>query len=131
MMRERHHPSSQINCTVDRGGRVIAWGQHPAARERRYLLTERADFDVLEADWNALFERAGKPTQVFQTFNWNWHWANHYLASSPGGVEGVKLSLATARRNGRLIMRWSLVAEGHAASRNCSGWAIPSASTAI
>jgi CelD/BcsL family acetyltransferase involved in cellulose biosynthesis len=75
------------------------------------LVSTRAEFNGLEAEWNALFERAGKPTQVFQTFNWNWHWANHYLASSPGGVAGVKLSIVTARRDGRLIMVWPLVSE--------------------
>lgn len=83
-----------------------------AATEVMYtLITARAEFDALEAEWNALFERAGKPTQVFQTFNWNWHWANHFLASSLGGVAGVRLSLITARRDGKLIMVWPLVTE--------------------
>ena len=41
------------------------------------LITKRSDFDALEDDWNALFARAGRPTQVFQSFNWNWHWANN------------------------------------------------------
>ena len=45
-----------------------------------------------------LFERAGRPTQVFQSFNWNWHWANHYLAGAPGGMDGLKLSLVIGRR---------------------------------
>ena len=75
------------------------------------LITDRAAFDALEVEWNDLFERAGRPTQVFQTFNWNWHWANHYLGSSPDGIKGLGLSLVTARRNGRLIMIWPLVAE--------------------
>jgi CelD/BcsL family acetyltransferase involved in cellulose biosynthesis len=75
------------------------------------LVTEREAFDALEAEWNALFERAGRGTEVFQTFNWNWHWANHYLGSSPGGIPGLKLSIIIARRDGRLIMVWPLVAE--------------------
>lgn len=75
------------------------------------LVTTRAGFDALEADWNALFERAGRSTQIFQTFNWNWHWANHYLGSEPGGIAGVELSIVVARRAGRLIMVWPLVAE--------------------
>jgi CelD/BcsL family acetyltransferase involved in cellulose biosynthesis len=75
------------------------------------LITDRAAFDALEAEWNALFDRAGKPTQVFQTFNWNWHWANHYLDGAPGGIDGLKLSIVVGRRNGRLIMIWPLVAE--------------------
>jgi CelD/BcsL family acetyltransferase involved in cellulose biosynthesis len=75
------------------------------------LISHRADFDRLETEWNALFARAGRSAQVFQTFSWNWHWANHYLGSSPGGIAGVELSLVTARRDGKLIMVWPLVAE--------------------
>lgn len=75
------------------------------------LVTDRADFDALETDWNDLFDRAGRPTQVFQTYNWNWHWANHYLSGAPGGIDGLKLSVITGRRDGKLIMIWPLVAE--------------------
>lgn len=75
------------------------------------LITERAAFDALEAEWNDLFERAGRPAQVFQSFNWNWHWANHYLAGAPGGKESLKLSLVIGRRDGKLIMIWPLASE--------------------
>lgn len=75
------------------------------------LISDRAAFDALEEDWNALFKRAGKPTNIFQTFSWNWHWANSYLASSPGGIEGLELSIVTGRRNGKLIMVFPLVKE--------------------
>ena len=75
------------------------------------LVTERTAFDALETDWNALFDRAGRSSQVFQTFNWNWHWANHYLSGAPGGIEGLNLSIVTARRDGQLIMVWPLVSE--------------------
>ncbi len=75
------------------------------------LITSRAAFDALEEEWNALFERAGKGTQVFQTFNWNWHWANTYLSGSEGGIDGLKLCIVTGRRDGKLIMVWPLVSE--------------------
>lgn len=75
------------------------------------LVTSRAAFDALEDDWNALFARAGRSAQVFQTFNWNWHWANHYLGSSAGGISGVELSIVIGRRGGRLVMVWPLVCE--------------------
>ncbi|MGL4395506.1 MAG: GNAT family N-acetyltransferase [Hyphomicrobium sp.] len=75
------------------------------------IITDRASFDALETEWNDLFDRAGRSTQVFQTFNWNWHWANHYLGSSPNGIPGVELSVITGRRDGRLIMVWPLVKE--------------------
>lgn len=75
------------------------------------LITDRPAFDALAEDWNALFARAGRSSQVFQTFSWNWHWANSYLASAPGGIEGLELSLVIARRAGQLIMVWPLVAQ--------------------
>ena len=75
------------------------------------LITDRAAFEALEAEWNDLFARAGRPTQVFQTFNWNWHWARHYLPDADGGVAGMQLSIVTGRRNGRLIMVWPLARE--------------------
>ena len=75
------------------------------------LITDRAAFDALEGEWNDLFHRAGHSTQIFQTFNWNWHWANHYLHDAPGGIPGLKLSIVTGRRGGKLVMVWPLVSE--------------------
>ena len=83
----------------------------PASDVAYALITDRASFDALEGDWTALFDRAGRPTQVFQTFNWNWHWANTYLATAPGGIAGLELAIVTARRNGQLIAVWPLVSE--------------------
>lgn len=74
------------------------------------LITERRDFDALESDWNDLFERAAKAIHVFQSFNFCWHWANHYLAQD-NTKSGPKLAILTGRRNGRLIMVWPLVSE--------------------
>lgn len=73
------------------------------------LISDRAAFDRLEAEWNALFARSARPTHVFQSFNWNWHWANHYLASSPGGIAGLELSILVGRRHGELVTVWPLV----------------------
>jgi CelD/BcsL family acetyltransferase involved in cellulose biosynthesis len=78
------------------------------------LVADRAGFDALEDDWNALFERAGRPCQVFQTFNWLWHWANHYLDGR------TALSVVTGRREGRLVMAWPLVATRVAGLRQLS-----------
>lgn len=75
------------------------------------LIETRAGFDRLEEEWNALFERSASGSQIFQTFNWNWHWANHYLPESPGGLEGLRLSIITGRRDGRLVMVWPLVSQ--------------------
>ena len=72
------------------------------------IVATRAGFDGLETDWNALFARAGRSAQVFQGFNWNWHWANHFLVDKRGRMS---LAVATGRRDGRLVMVWPLVME--------------------
>lgn len=96
----------------------MAQAQHSPAKccnsgaELRFeLISNRAAFDALEAEWNALFARAGLPTQLFQTFNWNWHWANHFLGSSAGGIRGVDLCTIVAHRAGKLVFVWPLVSE--------------------
>lgn len=71
------------------------------------LVTTRAEFDALEDEWNALFARAGQGIQVFQTFNWLWHWCNHFTSDG----SGARLCVVTARRNGKLVLVWPLVAE--------------------
>lgn len=73
------------------------------------IVTERAGFDALEPEWDALFERAAKSHQAFQRFGWLWHWCNHYLPAS--GPRGVGLALVTGRAEGRLVMVWPLVIE--------------------
>jgi CelD/BcsL family acetyltransferase involved in cellulose biosynthesis len=71
-------------------------------------VTTRAGFDALEADWNALFVRAGRSTQVFQSFNWNWHWAQHFLSDPRGRTT---FAIVTGRRAGQLVIVWPLVME--------------------
>lgn len=71
------------------------------------LITDFAAFEALEAEWNALVERNTCANLVFQTFNWNWHWARHYLATS--GRRGPKLAIAIGRHAGRLSLVLPLV----------------------
>ncbi len=71
------------------------------------VITDRADFDALEAEWNGLFARAGRSHQLFLSFNWLWHWCNHYLVPD----RTTRLSIVIARRDGRLVMVWPLVTE--------------------
>jgi CelD/BcsL family acetyltransferase involved in cellulose biosynthesis len=73
------------------------------------LVTTRAGFEALEADWNELFERAGRDIHLFQTFNWLWHWSNHFLPAA--GIAGPRLAIVTARIGERLVMVWPLVSE--------------------
>jgi CelD/BcsL family acetyltransferase involved in cellulose biosynthesis len=62
-------------------------------------------FLALRAEWDALFDRAGLPHQVFQSHAVLRHWATHYLDGR------MRLSIVTARRDGRLVMVWPLVRE--------------------
>lgn len=71
-----------------------------------------AAFEALESDWNSLFERAGQSHQLFQTYNWNWHWCQSYL--EPDGTDNdLKLSVVVGRRDGRAVMIWPLITNQH------------------
>ncbi len=75
------------------------------------LIRTRAGFDALESEWNALFARAGRSEQMFMTFNWLWHWANHYLDRN------AELAIVSGRRNGQLLLLWPLMVERPAGLR--------------
>ena len=77
------------------------------------LVTDVAAFETLEPEWDALFARAGRPTQVFQAFAWNWHWCRHYLATG----SRTQLAIVTGRISGRLVLVWPLVLERAAGLR--------------
>lgn len=68
------------------------------------LVSNRAEFDALESDWNDLFDRVGRGTQIFQTFNWCWHWCNHYQKAASGEHPDETLAIVTGRRDGRLVL---------------------------
>lgn len=89
--------------------RSVVTVQSSADQAKLELITTRAGFDALELPWNALFHRAGRDTHLFQTFNWLWHWANHFLPKS--GERGLKLAIVTAHMDGHLVMVWPLVSE--------------------
>ena len=78
------------------------------------VVSTREGFDALEADWNDLFARAGRSAQLFQAFNWNWHWANHFIGDGRGRLQ---LRVVTGRHHGRLVMVWPLVMERRAGLR--------------
>jgi CelD/BcsL family acetyltransferase involved in cellulose biosynthesis len=67
------------------------------------IVSTRDGFDGLATEWDTLFDRAGRGSQLFQTFGWCWHWCNHYL-------DGNRvLAVATGRREGRLVLVWPFV----------------------
>ena len=66
------------------------------------LVTDLSGFEALEADWNELFERSGRSTQLFQTYNWLWNWCVHFLPKKADAH--TSLAVVTGRRDGRLVV---------------------------
>jgi CelD/BcsL family acetyltransferase involved in cellulose biosynthesis len=83
------------------------------------VVRTRAGFDALESEWNALFASAGRSDHMFLTFNWLWHWANHYLPPS------TELVIALARRNGHPVLIWPLMIERAAGLRQLAFMGAP------
>ncbi len=71
-----------------------------------HLVRTRADFEALEGEWNALFERTARPEQMFQSFHWLWHWTQHF--TKPGTED---LAIVTVRQSGVLVGVVPLVIE--------------------
>ena len=67
------------------------------------VIDSPAAFLALEAEWNSLFARCGRPHQVFQSHVVLRHWTSHYLSA------GGQLAILCARIDGRLAMVWPLV----------------------
>ena len=78
------------------------------------FITTRPDFDALEAEWNALFERAARSIHVFQSFNWCWHWCNSFLPAAGHSADRSPLFILTGRRDGRLVLVWPMVRQRRA-----------------
>ncbi|MBU2580842.1 MAG: GNAT family N-acetyltransferase [Alphaproteobacteria bacterium] len=81
----------------------------PATPVELEILTSRRDFDALEGEWTALYERAGRPGNPFQSFAWSWHWANNFLKKPTATGRTSELFIVTGRKAGRLTMIWPLV----------------------
>ncbi len=83
------------------------------------------DFDGfvrLEHDWTWLVESSGRPSQIFQSFNWCWHWCRHYLGD---GRQGPSLAIVTGRASGRLMLLMPLVVERRTGLRELSWLGAP------
>lgn len=42
------------------------------------IITTISEFNALQEEWNKLFETHASGTQLFQTYNWVWHWVNQF-----------------------------------------------------
>ncbi len=80
---------------------------------------------ALAPEWSSLFERAGRPSQVFQTHAFATLYASAYDLGAPGTPPGhrcdCRLAIVTARREGRLVLIWPLV-ETRRFGVRCLSW---------
>ncbi len=74
------------------------------------LITTKTGFEALEAEWNDLFRRCARGSLVFQGFNWNWHWANHFQG---GDACNSRLAIVCVRAYGAIVGLWPLVVVQH------------------
>lgn len=74
------------------------------------LVSDIAGFEALESEWNKLFDRAGKSHQLFQSYNWNWHWCQNYLIPKTKRTS-LELSIVVGKKDGRVVMIWPLISD--------------------
>lgn len=74
------------------------------------LVSTRSAFNALEDDWNRLVASLGGQAHAFHTFNWHWHWANHFAASQS---EQSRLLILVVRRGHEAVLIWPLVRNYH------------------
>ena len=83
---------------------------HPASDLELQLVTDSAGFEALESEWNSLFDRAGQSHQLFQSYNWNWHWCQTYL-NDETKQKFLELSIVVGYAEGRVVMIWPLISD--------------------
>ncbi len=64
----------------------------------------------LAPEWNALFETAGAPHRVFQSFGFVELWTRTFLAREHNACR-CRLAILTVRRAGKLVLVWPLVVQ--------------------
>ena len=96
--------AESVAVATERQGVIAPSLARASAKLDVEIIRGRTGFEALETEWNALFERAGRSTQLFQQFNWLWHCARVYGA----GPKAPEVIIATARVDGRLVLVWPL-----------------------
>lgn len=93
--------------TADRTKPAVGSATRARAAALNYsIITTREAFNALAEDWDDLFARAGRGSQLFQTFNWCWHWCNHYLNETS---KEQSLAIVAGWSGDRLVLVWPLV----------------------
>ncbi len=62
------------------------------------IIQTKQGFKDLEEEWNQLFEVSGRPSQLFQTYNWIWHWIDQFPAPPQN------LVILTGHQNNELVL---------------------------
>ena len=78
------------------------------------------ELETLEESWNALFERIGKSSHLFQSFNWNWHWARIFAANSAETPPQQRLAVVSAHSGDTPVLIFPLVEHVHMGVRTLS-----------
>lgn len=68
-----------------------------------------AEMDALEGSWNTLFDRSGKCANLFQSFNWNWHWARIFAAGNDRPTGRQQIAVVTAHSGNKPVLVFPLV----------------------
>ncbi|MBS0242258.1 MAG: GNAT family N-acetyltransferase [Proteobacteria bacterium] len=79
--------------------------RHPIAFE---LITNLKGLEAIERDWNDLYAAVARPEQVFQSFNWCWHWCRHYALADQ---KATGIAVVAGRIEGRLALLMPLAVE--------------------
>lgn len=68
------------------------------------IVATRADFEALEPEWDTLAAQSAMAGQTFLSFNWHWHWVNHYFEPARD-----RFAILVGRRQGKAVTIWPLV----------------------
>ncbi len=98
--------ADRLAVSADRAAhsRFETYGVKEGAQFAVETIEQVSRFEELEPYWNDLYTRIASPKHVFQTFNWHWHWCNHYFHGS-----GMKLRIVAVWSDDRLVMVWPLL----------------------
>ena len=69
------------------------------------IITTISEFNKLQEDWNSLFEIHASGPQLFQTYNWIWHWI-HQFENNPKDIK-----ILTGHIDEKLVLLAPLVQE--------------------
>ena len=107
--------ASPIGLIAPRAAWIARSRLREQVTEKMTLVETTAALEALGPEWTDLFQRSGRPTQVFQTHAFASQWALTYLSPNepqPAALRpSSRLAVLAIRDGGRLVMVWPLVME--------------------